>query len=165
MIEVRRIKANEAMISRDVRIRALTDAPYAFGGTLEDVLNQPLQDFEDNAKRWSESEVSTSFLAFDNEKAVGMAGAFFEEGSNRAFLCAMWVEPEYRQSGVGKIIVKTVISWLSERGADTVYAWVADANSNAIKFYQCLGFSATKEKEILASNPDETETLFRFSCL
>jgi ribosomal protein S18 acetylase RimI-like enzyme len=75
---------------------ALTDAPYAFGSRLEDVLLEPNEKFELDAVRHSESNESTSFIAFDNEIPVGMVGAFFELPSQQAFICSLWVEPDCR---------------------------------------------------------------------
>ena len=160
MIEVRKVLAYEFNLVRSIRTRALTDAPYAFGGTLEKAVNKPIKEYEFDTKRWAESEESTLFIAFNSGEAVGKAGAFFEKESDRAFLCSLWVAPECRKSGIGKKIVSTVTSWLRNRGATTIYAWVANSNHSAIDFYKSIGFKSTNETKRLPSNPNEFETLF-----
>ena len=160
MINVRKIKTNEFELYKSLRIRALTDAPYAFGGTRDEAINKPIGWYKKETLRWSKSEKSTIFIAFSDEIAIGLVGAFFENKTGRAFICSMWVDPEFRKSGVGNSIVKKSSYWLSDRGGSSIFAWVAESNKSAIRFYKSLGFVATNEKETLPSNPGESEILY-----
>jgi hypothetical protein len=55
------VHASDFNLIRSIRIKALTDAPYAFGGTLVDAVNKPMKEYELDTKRWAESEESTMF--------------------------------------------------------------------------------------------------------
>ena len=157
---IRRTRSDDGQIIRALRISALTDAPYAFGAKLEDVLGDSPDKFDDDAFRHSGSDISTSFLAFATAQPVGMIGAFFEQPSRRAFICSLWIQPSYRGGVVGRDLLGSAVTWLVERGANECYAWVADANVRAIKFYKKLGFLNTGTSQALPSNPSELEHLY-----
>jgi len=159
-IEVKKIEKDDFEIYKSLRIRALTEAPYAFGETLDNARIKPIDWYRSEAIRWSKSEVSTVFLAFNQKTAIGLVGAFFEKETNRSFICSMWVDPEFRGISVGNSMVAKATNWLKERGGTSVNAWVAESNNSAIRFYKFLGFVATNEKEVLPSNPEESEMLF-----
>lgn len=157
---IRRTCATDGPLLRDLRVAALTDAPYAFGETLSEVIAEPPEFFLATAARHSHSDTSTSFIAFANGTPVGMVGAFVEEQPpNRAFLCALWMKPEHRGSAIAPRLVLTACSWLRLRSGPEVFAWVADANVRALAFYRKLGFKATPDRQPLPSNPNEFETL------
>ena len=160
MIEVRKIKVNEFDLYKSLRIRALTEAPHAFGGTLDEAESKSIDWYRGEVKMWSESENSTIFIALKKDFAIGLCGAFFENKTGRAFICSMWVDPEFRKYRIGNNIVEKASSWLRERGGNQVHAWVAQNNMPAISFYKSLGFVATNEKEILPSNPSESDILY-----
>lgn len=161
-LTVRRTAATDADLIRRLRIAALTDAPYAFGVRLEDVLAQPHDAFEKIAEGHSRSERSTSFLAFSGTEPAGIIGAYFDGSApDRAFVCAFWVSPALRGSGAACTLLETAVEWLSSRGARSIFAWVADSNARAWTFYRKQGFVATAETQTLPSNPAESETLIR----
>lgn len=159
-MHVRRANAGDAALIRAMRIASLTEAPYAFGAKLEDVLAQSEREFVETAKRHSTSNSSTSFFLFSGVDAVGSIGAFFEQGdARRAFICALWVDPAHRGTPAAALLVSTAIEWLGSQGAKTVFAWVADGNTRALAFYRRIGFLATDEVQPLPSDPSQMETL------
>jgi ribosomal protein S18 acetylase RimI-like enzyme len=146
-----------------MRVASLTDAPYAFGAKLEDVLAQSERSFDEVAQRHSTSDMSTSFFLFSGAESVGTIGAYFEQSeSHRGFICALWVEPGSRGTPAGSLLVTTAVDWLIERGAKEVFAWVADEDTRAFAFYRKFGFIATREVQPLPSNPLQIETLLCF---
>ena len=160
-LSVRRAKAEDAALIRRMRIASLTESPHAFGARLCDVQAQPEKSFEEDARRHSTSEVSTSFFVFSGAEPVGTIGAFFERSeSQRAFICALWVDPSCRGTSAASLLVAAAIEWLSDRGAENIFAWVANDNARAQAFYRKAGFSATSEVQPLPSKPSKLETLF-----
>ncbi|HXZ08473.1 MAG TPA: GNAT family N-acetyltransferase, partial [Paraburkholderia sp.] len=59
----------------------------------------------------------------------------------------------------GELLVNTASAWLASEGAQEIYAWVADANRTAMRFYEHLGFGPTGEHTRVARSTDEWETL------
>jgi ribosomal protein S18 acetylase RimI-like enzyme len=157
---VKKIEASQGSLLRELRLAALREAPYAFGAKYDDEAKKPSSEFDADAYRHAMSEISTSFIYFVGSKPSGLIGAFFSgPPENRAFICSLWVHPQNRHLGGGRLLVRAACAWLVERGAPAIYAWVADANVAANKFYQALGFLPTKERMPLPSNPQESETL------
>ena len=163
IIEIHRIKEDEGMLLRTVRLAALTDSPGACGAKLEDERKKPMVEFEEAARSHSQSEKSTTFLATQSNSAVGQIGAFFETTEGRAYICAMWVSPKVRRQAIGTRLFNAAAEWLHQRGAEQIHAWVADSNEAAIEFYRQLGFVATETKMPLLSDPSELETLYVYS--
>jgi len=163
-ISVRRTLESDGALLKELRVASLMDAPWAYGAKLEDVLAEPPCAYHEVAARHSKSDRSTSFLLFAGSTAVGTVGAFFEQNPpTRAFVCALWVHPQFRGRRAGTKLMQTAIGWLRARGANEVFAWVADRNSRALAFYRKLGFRPTGTSQPLPSNPAETEGLLRYA--
>ena len=82
MIVIERITPQSALVFRDVRLRALLDAPTAFGSTYakESLLSD--EEWMKRAVRWS-SDGSAMFLVFEGEIACGIIGSFEEDDPQR----------------------------------------------------------------------------------
>lgn len=158
-MEVRRIQKGQGMLLRDVRLKALTESPFAFGAKLSDEEITPLKEFEKKADLHATSEVSTTFFAFDEKTVVGQIGAFIDKSDN-AFICAMWVSPSDRRKGIGKKLIKAAVAWLNQLDHNEVYAWVSDENTTAKDFYKSNGFIATNTQQPLPSSANISETLY-----
>lgn len=159
-LTVRRIAADQGATLRELRTASLRDAPYAFGETLEEALSEQPETFDAAAARHAASEISTSFILYTEGHPAGLVGAYFEETPERkAFVCSLWVAPAVRHLHGGELLVNTASAWLAHRDAHEVYAWVADANRNAMRFYEALGFGPTGEHQPTARVPQAWQTL------
>ena len=159
-LTVRRIASDQGPELRELRAAALRDAPYAFDETLEEALSEQTETFDAAAVRHAVSETSASFILYTEGHPAGLVGAYFDETAERkAFVCALWVAPAVRHLHGGELLVNTAAAWLAERGAHEIYAWIADANRNAIRFYEALGFGPTGEHQQIARAPQEWQTL------
>ncbi|HVW50847.1 MULTISPECIES: GNAT family N-acetyltransferase [unclassified Trinickia] len=159
-LTVRRIAADQGATLRELRTAALRDAPDAFDETLEEALSEQAETFDAAAERHATSEVSASFILYTEGHPAGLVGAYFDDTPERkAFVCALWVAPAVRHLRGGELLVNTAGSWLAERGAHEIYAWVADANRNAMRFYEALGFGPTGEHQPIARAPQEGQSL------
>ncbi len=159
-LTVRRIASDQGPELRELRAASLRDAPYAFDETLEEALSEQAETFDAAAVRHAVSEASASFILYTEGHPAGLVGAYFDETAERkAFVCALWVAPAVRHLHGGELLVNTAAAWLAERGAQEIYAWIADANRNAMRFYQALGFGPTGEHQPIARAPQEWQTL------
>ena len=148
---VTRISANQWPILKDVRLRALKEAPYAFGTTFAEGQERTDAYWREMAKDHATRPDQAYFMAYANENACGMAGCYHTEGDT-AVLTSMWVAPEVRGQKIGEQIIQAVTQWAQEAGATILDASVSE-NNPAQKFYQKLGFEETGETEPLRSNP------------
>jgi ribosomal protein S18 acetylase RimI-like enzyme len=92
------------------------------------------------------SGYSFLFVAAAGDRTVGFISGELRQGSP-TFLPKTWasvddvfVEPAYRNSGIGRALLQSVQAWAQERDADGISLQVAAANSRGRKFYEDLGF-------------------------
>lgn len=55
------------------------------------------------------------------------------------FLADIYVEPNYRRSGVGRALVKALSDWFQSRGVDYLELYVANSNTEGRAFWAALG--------------------------
>jgi ribosomal protein S18 acetylase RimI-like enzyme len=121
---VRRIRADEGARLRDIRLRALADAPDAFGSTYSDTVTRPPEMWTARAAENAAGEVSVLFVAEKDEQCVGLAGRLLD----------------------------AVMAWARDRGAERVHLWVTEGNSPAIALYERFGFAFTGESAPVRSD-------------
>ncbi len=149
--------ADDWAVWRDVRLRALTDAPEAFGSTLAD-----WQGGNDIEQRWRErfDNVAVTAVALVGGDVVGTVGAMHHleieadansPGAGSVELISMWVDPGVRGTGVGEALIDAVLDWArSEVSADIrVTLAVRRANLHARLLYERMGFV------LVGPNPDD----------
>lgn len=159
-LTVRRIAADQGAVFRELRTASLREAPYAFGETLEDALSVDVATFDATAAEHAVSFIATTFILYTEGHPAGLVEAYFDDtAAPRAFVCELWVAPAVRHLRGGELLVDTASAWLAGEGAMEIYAWVADANRNAMRFYEALGFGPTGEHRRVARAPEQAESL------
>jgi GNAT superfamily N-acetyltransferase len=163
MITVMRIRPEDVDRYRDVRLRALEDAPSAFATTLEDAVRFPDEVWRRRTKDAAAGSDSTLYLAVDSTREdVGMVAAIRNTVEpSTAELISMWVAPGARRSGAGAELVRRVIDWATESGYSRVELWVTRGNDAAEHLYRKLGFAETGDVKPLPSDPCKNETRMR----
>lgn len=142
MIDIRVLAATDWAQWRALRLRALAEAPYAFGSRLEDWVDA------DEAK-WRQRlsvQGGQNVIARVDGRDVGMASGFPGDGGAVAELVSMWVSPEARGRGVGDVLVATIVAWALERGALTLRLGVTRQNAHAAALYARHGFVELPER-------------------
>lgn len=139
-VGIRRLTPDDIDVLRDVRLRALRDAPDAFWTTYEREVAFGAVDW----RRWLIS--AALFVADDGTgaSAAGLAGGMAvprEEGV--AVLVSMWVDPGHRGTGLADQLVAAVSAWAASEGRPTVRLHVEERNDRARRCYQRLGFTLT----------------------
>jgi ribosomal protein S18 acetylase RimI-like enzyme/SAM-dependent methyltransferase len=144
-MQVRRVRADEWERIRDFRLRALLDAPDAFGSTHEREAAQDEVAWRGFADGWDGAARQAAFAAeADDGSWVGIAlGVVWAADPQVANLYAMWVEPDARGLGAGRALVGSVAAWSSAMGAATLELCVTESNPAAIALYERTGFVPT----------------------
>ena len=149
-MEIRPVRRDEAGGLRELRLRALRDAPYAYFASLGREESLPLSYWED----WATSEDKVMFVAVEDGLWLGMAGAFVHPGqSGTVSLWWLWVAPSARGRGLARLLVKARADWARELGAVRLELAVAENNEAAKALYRGLGFVPTGERRSMASDP------------
>jgi GNAT superfamily N-acetyltransferase len=155
---VRRIRPSEGDRLREIRLRALRDAPGAFASTFEAESSRPAAAWVDAATARSAGKSAATFVAEIGPDWVGLIGAFrASEESELVELVSMWVAPPCRRLGVALTLIEEVVSWARSTGGKAVALWVARGNDGAMAAYQRAGFELTSEHQPHPSDPATDE--------
>lgn len=139
-MEVRRVGVEDWEAIRDLRLRALTDSPTAFGSNLP----RELAFGEDDWRRRAGN--GGWFVAFDAaDRTVGLVCGVRGEGCHE--VVSMWVDPAARGGGVGARLLDAVRGWAVGEGASTLVLGVTEGNDAARRLYVRSGFAPTGNRE------------------
>jgi len=150
---VRRVTAEEWRSLRDVRLRALRDAPAAFETRYEEARLRPEDWWVDWAARSAAGDAQAMFLAWDGDAPVGIAGTYAEDGDR--WLISMWTDPATRGRGVGRALVDAVVEFARAAGSAELLLEVTHGNERAHALYRSCGFEDGEEGE---PHPDGMRT-------
>jgi GNAT superfamily N-acetyltransferase len=151
------ITPRNTFVFKAVRLRALQDAPHAFGSMYAREAQLTDSDWIQRVERWN-GESGAGFLAMDQDIACGIAGSFLDQNDRtRAQLIAMWTAPTHRQRGIGRLLVNEVLKWARGRNARILQLMVTSNNEPAIRFYERLGFTRTGRTEPYPNDPTVIE--------
>lgn len=153
-IEIRRVGVDEWEPLRDLRLRALADAPQAFLTTLGEAQRWSEEEWREATRRGASGDRWCTFVADDDGRLAGMATGHFPDERHQALddpalvsLIQMWVEPAARRTGLGTRLVQAVLGWAAERGSAVTRLGVNVADPGAIAFYGSAGFRDTGRRE------------------
>ncbi|MFG2396097.1 GNAT family N-acetyltransferase [Streptomyces lydicus] len=126
---------------RELRLAALTEAPYAFGSTLAD-----WQGDGDREERWRgrlSIPGSHNLLALWDGKPVGMVSGVPGPRDGVVELISLWVAGKARGRGVGDRLIEAVVGWAERERAEVVELAVTPGNAHADALYRRHGFADT----------------------
>ncbi len=150
-IRIESSNINDATRLRELRLRALADAPYAFGADFKVESEKPIEYWQDNLKNtdWCfavKDGADIGLLAVDKADA--------DRGSD-CWLSSWWLEEAYRSQGIPKLMLewldKLCISMKWQRQGLGVWP----ENERAIAAYLKLGFIKGEKPLQSRSRPDK----------
>ena len=144
---VRRLTPDEWQVARAVRVAALTDAPSAFGSTVDREMS-----LSDDGWR-ARLSGSAWFVACRGDRVTGLACGVSSDGRDQRGLTGMWVSPPERGDGLAVDLVSRVLAWARADGALWVQLWVVQENTRAISLYEKTGFTRTGRTQPLPRDP------------
>jgi ribosomal protein S18 acetylase RimI-like enzyme len=155
-VRLRRVNEGEAAPLRELRLRALQEASYAFATRFEEAAARPAAYWEAWTRKPIDEQVT--FVAVDGERWLGMASGWLpDQTPGRAWLAQLWVDPEARRAGVGLELIEAVAGWAHERGMTALELSVTTNNPAAAALYARAGFVQTGRRRPLPSDPSRTE--------
>jgi ribosomal protein S18 acetylase RimI-like enzyme len=141
---IRPLRAGEGPRLRELRLRAIQDAPHAFfhPADVEEAL--PPAHWEDWATGDKPGRDRVMFVAVADGEWLGMAGCVLRADSSGTLdATGMWVAPGARGQNLGARLVDEIVAWGRERGAVRMEFAVTETNEIAIALYRRLGFTPT----------------------
>ena len=153
MITLEPINRQNAMIYKEVRLRALQDTPSAFGSTYAKESQFSDSDWVNRAAQLA-SERSAGYIAIEADTPCGIIGGFLDRDDvTKAHLVSMWVARSHRRLGIGQSLVNAILDWARTQGVRTLLLMVTSDNNSAIRFYQRLEFTMTGRTEPYPNDP------------
>jgi len=149
-LTIRPFMAEEWPAYRAIRLRALADAPDAFGSTLAAEQALAPETWAARLARSATSGTDRALAAEANGELIGLAWAK-EDGDDRSIvnLFQMWVAPEARGQGVAGALLDEAVRWATERGAQALQLGVTCTNAEAVRLYERAGFVEAGVREPL----------------
>ena len=149
-LEIKVLSTNDWKIYKELRLSSLKDSPDSFGSTYEREV-----EFDDNTwiSRLERKGKENSILPLvieHKKKPIGLAFGVQHDSKDRsAHIYQMWVSPNARGLGAGKLLLDHIISWAKEIKLESVHLAVTTVNVAAFNLYKSMGFEAFGEKEEL----------------
>src|SRR5919197_5047477 len=115
-MEIRPVRPEEAGRLRELRLRALEDAPEVFFSSLDSERRLPIEHWES----WAGTvDNRVMFVAIEGGEWVGMAGAArHPEKAGTVSLWWLWVAPAARGRGLARTFLQVRADWARRCGAD-----------------------------------------------
>jgi len=152
---VRRLRADEWSAYRELRLRALGDAPNAFGSTVEREASRPDEEWQRRVADGAASRSDLPLVLVEQHRLLGLAwGKILPGAPDVAHLFQMWVAPEVRGRGHGSDLVDGVVEWARSAGAAKVVLRVTEGDTAARRLYAKAGFASAGALEPLRPGSD-----------
>jgi GNAT superfamily N-acetyltransferase len=146
LITIRRIRTGEADLFRQMRLKSLQDAPYAFSSTYDSTSRRSIESWREQAESTTRGSDRATFFAFSEAVPVGIAALYRLEGQAEVGeVLQVWVTPEFRGTGVARDLMDAIFLWAGENNFRRIIAGVTKVNLRALKFYTKYGFSVMDE--------------------
>src|SRR5262245_13040970 len=123
-MQIRPFRNDDGMLIKQVRLRSLADAPYAFGeqsfaeeSALPDShWHQLAEQVGGHDPAWRDRCVS--YVVLDRDDTCGTATCYLcPQVTGRAYFTSAWIDPRYRRRGLGRKLVEQAIAWAAAHGA------------------------------------------------
>ena len=150
VIAVRRFAANEWRTYRTLRLSALADSPDAFGSTHEREAQRTDGEWQDRLAVGVAARDQMPVVALIDETPVGIAwGRRDERDPTVGHLFQVWVAPDYRGRGVGRLLMSAVVEWARGLGLRTLRLGVTPSHPAALRLYRNAGYVDAGQPEPL----------------
>jgi len=140
-MEIRFLNTEDAGEWLRLRLEALKHDPEAFSASLEEYESLSVEEVK--RRLWSSAD---AFVvgATENNRLMGMAGFYREQGSKSRHKGRVWVvyvSPGARGKGVGRGMMQKLLERATKvNGVEQVLISVTSTQTAAIKLYRSLGF-------------------------
>lgn len=154
VMHLRKLEAHEVEFHRELRLRALREAPDCFADSYAEIAARPQSYWEELTNSVTQPDRHVMFLACEGDGVVGSTyGLLDRDRSEGGRVGGMWVEPVSRRNGVGRLLLQEVFNWARARHLSRLGLWVPTQSPAALHLYSSAGFQPTGRRQPLPANP------------
>lgn len=139
---IRLLTAKDAKLYWQLRLKTLKQNPHAFLLTVAEEENK-LQPVKKTAQQLKD-QTRITLGAFDQNRLVGsitLQREVFEKIKHKGSVLSFFVENDYRGKGIGKALLKKVISIAQNYEIEQLLLTVVAQNMDAVHLYEGIGFT------------------------
>lgn len=144
-MEIRELGSADGLAYRDVRLRALREAPTAFASTFEEESTQSDEFWQDLASGTAAAMEAAIFAVDRGDGAL--AGSAFVRVSAQpphdGYVGAMWIDQDLRGAGWADALLEAAERFSQRLGSQAIELWVSGSNPLALRFYERNGYRLT----------------------
>src|SRR5882724_12944186 len=149
-MQLRTLEPHEVHLHREVRLRALADAPDVFGVVVSEVEAQPMSYWEELTRSVTQPGGQVMFLACEGDTVLGSAYGLLDRDQREAGrVGGMWVAPASRRQGIGRALLHAVMAWARGHQLMRLGLWAPAHSPAAVALYQQAGFRETGRRRRL----------------
>jgi ribosomal protein S18 acetylase RimI-like enzyme len=125
----------------------LRDDADFFSSRYEDAVQEPDAYWQQWVAEAETGDAKALFAAVEDDGTwLGVVGGFARVSPQEVQLISMWVAPEARGRRVARALIREVAAWTADRGSETVFLFVQEANAPARALYARAGFTPTGDR-------------------
>ena len=160
-MEIGKLQIKDWQEYRDLRLRALKEDPQAFGASYAENAKHSEEEWKRRLDNAIKGEANWLLFAKENDKLVGMIGAFIEKGAtDTATIIAMYVPIEERGKGISKKLMEGILNELSKKPfLKKVKLMVNKDQIVAVNLYKNFGFKEVGKLHFKMGNGQPAEEL------
>ncbi len=148
-IQIVKLQPDEWLLYRQFRLGSLQTDPQAFGVSYADMLERPASYWRGRLVEAWAGENSWLLFARDEDRLVGMIGAHCEEQSDEVELIAVYVSPDKRGQGIGRLLMYAILAEICQKGGfKKAVLGVNSVQAEAVALYRRYGFTVVREEQV-----------------
>jgi len=153
--EVREFFPDEWANYKALRLRSLADSPDAFGKTLAEEQKRSDAEWSSRLLSGVQSDTDLPLIAEVNGQPVGLAWGRIEESKpDTANLYQVWVAPNHRSKGIGRVLLETIIAWAETKHVSYLELGVTFRDGPALRLYKRYRFLPVGKPQELRPGSD-----------
>jgi ribosomal protein S18 acetylase RimI-like enzyme len=147
-IQIVKLLPEEWPLYKEIRLESLLAEPQAFGSGYAEVHQRPDSYWQERLKDAQAGEKSWLLFAKENERMVGMIGAYCSEEKDGVEIIAVYVTREKRGRGIAGALMAAILEEIGRSNIHRKAVLGVNADQTAaVALYQRYGFQIVGEKE------------------
>ena len=152
-IQIVKLMPEEWQPYKELRLEALLMEPQAFSSKYTDAVQKPDSYWEERLTEVRNGKVFWLLFAKENDRLIGMVGAYCTEESNVVEIISVFVTKSKRRQGVATALMEAILAEVGSKGIFRKAELAVNTNQiSAVALYKHFGFQIIEEKTGVMGN-------------